>query len=403
VDLDNQTGVTTLFSVNNASAAPALAHVTFWTDWTQPTFDFDVFLSGYDVVTVNIFDVFQGILPITADEQNDGGDAISPHGLNPAWDGSFANCGGVFPFGAAGTPVIGGNNLTRLVNGHTGQDVFGLGCMGETHGDNIARGYITIDNVNRCSTTFPNETGYFLDGGLGVAVNTNQLWGDYFLVDQTNDFSFGDVLVSIEAENGFNGGIPGYTYYGRYDPALTGSDNREPLGTTWGTRYLNGGVFDGGTDLIVWRDSTTNDTQEFYGCGVGPSWRPLNETEVVAFDEQENAVEICFSQGGGNFSPPDPDFDPPCFPLETQRVAFGEGDLTVPYDFGWVFLNLNINDVGVNFDVDFGVNGDIAQSYVTVVMSALGRFQVGFSATELTDACQDVSPLLVPGNNIPSL
>jgi hypothetical protein len=57
----------------------------------------------------------------------------------------------------------------------------------------------------------------------------------------------------------------------------------------------------------------------------------------------------------------------------------------------------------VNFDVDFGVNGDNAQSYVTVVMSALGRFQVGFSATELTDACQDVSPLLVPGNNIPSL
>ena len=32
VDLANPDGVTTLFSVNNASAAPQLAHVTFWTD-----------------------------------------------------------------------------------------------------------------------------------------------------------------------------------------------------------------------------------------------------------------------------------------------------------------------------------------------------------------------------------
>ena len=33
-DCADGTGVDTLFSINNASAAPALAHVTLWTDWT---------------------------------------------------------------------------------------------------------------------------------------------------------------------------------------------------------------------------------------------------------------------------------------------------------------------------------------------------------------------------------
>ena len=57
---------TTLFSINNASAAPALAHVTFWTDWSAPTIDFDIFLTGYDIQTINLRDVFDGNIPITS-------------------------------------------------------------------------------------------------------------------------------------------------------------------------------------------------------------------------------------------------------------------------------------------------------------------------------------------------
>ncbi len=405
VDYTNAAGTTTLFTINNASAAPALAHVTLWTDWTQPTIDFDVFLTGYDIVPVNLFDVFQGNLPVTADAQNDGADLISPHGLNPQWDGSFPGCLGVFPFN---NPVVSSANLTRLQNGHTGQDVLGLGCMGEDHSDAIARGYITIDNVNQCSTVFPNETGYFVDGGVGIANDINELWGDYYIVDQVNAFSFGEPLVAIEADPQFNAASTptGYTFYGRYDPGLTGSDNREPLATTWATRYIENAGFTGGTDLLVWRDSTTSDTQQFYACGsgpgAGPSWNPLNETEVVAFDEQENAVEICFNLGGGVISPPDPDVDPPCFPLETQRATVGDGNLALPYESGWMFLNLNIDDIGVAFDVDFGSDGSLAQSHVTTTISALGLFQVGYSALPLTSACDDVNPLITDTGVIPS-
>ena len=39
----------TLFSINNASAAPTIAHVVLWTDMSIPALAFDVFLTGYDV------------------------------------------------------------------------------------------------------------------------------------------------------------------------------------------------------------------------------------------------------------------------------------------------------------------------------------------------------------------
>ena len=49
-------------------------------------------------------------------------------------------------------------------------------------------------------------------------------------------------------------GLGTYTFYGSYS-AVTGADNREPLGSTWATRYLGGGAFVGGANFAVWRDT----------------------------------------------------------------------------------------------------------------------------------------------------
>jgi hypothetical protein len=439
VDLNNANGTTTLFSINNASAAPALAHVIFWTDWSYPTIDFDVYLTGYDVVSVNVRDVFSGNVPVTADAPNDPSQANvvcgtrSPCGgdftdnrhwddTNPAVAGEqgFPFCEQIFP--GFNNPVIVGTALNRLVNGHTGQVVTSLGaCVGGDHGDGVARGYITIDNASECSLVLdPGDTGltgtpYFQDGGTGVTNNINQLWGDWFLVDPANGFAQGDTLVHIEANSDLNAlQIPlldrsgatvatianptGYTFYNRYfTGVLDGRDNREPLGSVWGTRYLNGGAFDQ-TQLIVWRDSTSADLSPipngFAGawCGSGPSWFPLNETEVIAFNETEDAVEICFFTGGV-ISPPDDD-DPACFPYETGRYNFGDAPLSVPFNFGWVYLNLNLPpDVPVA-DADFGTDGNIAQSYVASLDSALGLYSVGLQAIELYDATDDFNSRL---------
>jgi len=422
------TGVDTLFSINNASAAPTIAHVSVWTDWTQPVVDFDVFLTGYDVQSVSLYNVFvNGNLPVTADEQSDQGqdggrvadptslcdgsvDSCSPHG-NPLWDGSFdgagipvlgvADCIDIFPFFV--NPLLTGTRLADIQAKLTGSPIGG-DCYGADHGDDTARGYITIDNANACSLIFPNDPGYFSDGvDPGVASNVNQLWGDWFIVDPTNAFAQGDNLVSIEADDNFDGGATGYTFYRRYTIFNGSADNREPLATTWGTRYLNGGVFDQ-TSLTVWRDSTSADIDDGgYNCGapgvagVGPSWHPLNETQVVAFNETEQWEELCtpFGDPGPPVSPPNPTGgDTVCFPLETQNVGVGDDPLTPSFNFGWMYLNLNVGIDTVVADYDPGANGTLAQSYVITNHSALGLFSVGLPAVQLSSACTDADIVL---------
>ena len=158
----------------------------------------------------------------------------------------------------------------------------GGGCNEDTAGnDFIARGYVTIDNNSDCSLVFPNDTGFF-DGEPGVGADVNELWGDWLLIQQANNFAQGDTLVHVEASDTLGGPAnpvgsspnpTGYTFYGRYFTPLGAGDNREPLATTWTTRYFTstpqhsiGGAgystrfttrrpFDGGTSLTVWRDS----------------------------------------------------------------------------------------------------------------------------------------------------
>jgi hypothetical protein len=295
--------------------------------------------------------------------------------------------------------------LERLRNGHTGQLVSTStvnGCLGADHGDGIARGYITIDNVSGCSTVFPSDPqadGYFADG-TGIANNLNQLWGEYFIIDPANDYAQGENLVHIEAQDGFIGSDNNYTFYSRYTSTYTNADNREPLGATWAARYLNNASFTGGTDFTVWRDSTWAGSidETGYVCGppdsgvgVGPVWFPLQEIQVVAFDEEERAAILCFTGEGGVISPQDPADNPACFPLETQKLSsenLGFVGIASPWEAGWMYLNLGIgdDDDGGNFDPAYAFG---AQSYVSVSHSADGRYSVGLQAIELTSACSD--------------
>lgn len=393
VDYNNPDGLTTLFSVNNASAAPTVAHVTLWTDYTIPTIDFDIFLTGFDVATVNLRDVFaNGVLPRTADDSEDPDDTISPSPAGFDWDGDIPSCNPILPFD---NPAVGIALLERIQNGHTGNPTAfdGGACLGFDYGDDIARGYITIDNVNNCNLLFPSTEGYFADGGTGFASNVNQLWGDYFYVDVANDFAQGEPLVHIEAFDGVGTGGAwedgDYTFYGRYVNA-TAIDNREPLTSIFGTRYLTGAGFSGGTDLIVWRDSKSADISGV-ACSDRPSWYPLNQSEVVGFDEEENPTELCFEEGG-QISPPGGG-ELTCFPLETQRVPVGEispvGDpVAPPAENGWLYLNLN-HTLGAT-----GLFGDIAQNWVVATMSASGEYSVGLQAISLASACDGLNPLI---------
>ncbi len=402
VDLETGEGITTLISVNNSMADPVLAHVTFWTDESVPTLDFDLYLTGYDVQTINLRDIFNGHLPRTADDARDPGDAISNQGALSG-DASFPGCGATLPYD---DPALSDLLLSHLRESHLGHlsPVYGR-CAGLDYGGPlwVARGYVTIDAVNACNLEFPSSPGYFAADGSGIASNENVLWGDYFYVDLGQNFAQGEPLVHVEAcTNVTRGGPPpqdecpfvagDYTFYGRY-VAASAADQREPLGTTWASRFVLGGAFDGGTDLIVWRDSKTVATTG-HACGSHESWFPLNQADVVAFDEQENPTDLCFR--GDNVSPPIGGADS-CFPAEAQRVSLVDSNVpggttpSPPADFGWIYLNLNTTVAGGQF-------GATAQSYVTTLMSALGRFSVGFSGVALDNACDtvDSGTILIP-------
>src|SRR5215212_10679428 len=96
VDTDNAAGQTTLFSINNASATAILAHVVVWSDLSVPVLDFNVYLTGYDVVTINMRDILTGTFPQTASDGQDPDDTISNQG-DFSQDINFASCEGQLP------------------------------------------------------------------------------------------------------------------------------------------------------------------------------------------------------------------------------------------------------------------------------------------------------------------
>ena len=375
VDLSNTNGVTTLFSINNASATAVLAHVVVWSDLSVPVLDFNVYLTGYDVQSINMRDILAGNLPQTASAGQDPSDTISPKG-NFSQDINFASCNGQLPTGALPASFV-----THLQTALTGQFSSLLGgCAGLAYGDNIARGYVTVDTVNNCTLRFPGDLGYFAAGGSGDATNQNVLWGDYFYVNSATNRADGETLVHIEASatNPETSVAGQYTFYGRY-VNWTAVDNREPLATNFAVRFLNGGPFSGGTNLITWRDSKVR--QGAFKCGTTPAWYPLGQEQIVIFDEQEHPqVPQTFP-----VSPQPAQSGIIPFPAETQSTLVGGAAFPVPYKFGWLFLNLNTTVAAAGSVPP--EDPAAAQAWVEAVMSALGRYSVGFDAIKLDSAC----------------
>jgi hypothetical protein len=153
------------------------------------------------------------------------------------------------------------------------------------------------------------------------------------------------------------------TFWGRYYVVNSlqqgGVDHRAPLSSSYHTRYLDGGGFDGGTKLVVWREVPSTDPVT---CGGHPQWYPLAQDEIVAFDEASSFVEIYGKSGSA-------------FPLATQTRKISElGGAPLPSSFGALELFL-------------GRTGRKAQAYVVPVLSAKSRYSVGFDATRIDDLC----------------
>jgi hypothetical protein len=201
------------------------------------------------------------------------------------------------------------------------------------------------------------QAGYFVKGGKGIASDANVLWGEYHLINSRKNTADGQAAISIVADpDHFNNGD--YTFYGRY-VSFDGRDDRIPLSSLYYVRYMNGGAFTSGTELVVWRDNRRA-TASLANCGKSPAWAPLGEMQIVTFDEEENPTEVV----GGN-----------AFPVATQKVRVGGPGLAVARPMGFLMLDLWHKDASH------------AQAWVSVMMSAKGHFSTGYEALRVDDLC----------------
>jgi hypothetical protein len=364
VDLKNKKGVDTLFSIDNTAANSVVTHVVIWSDLSVPVLNFNVYLTGYDVQTVDMREVLNGFLPQTASAGQDPIDTISPKGPL-SQDINFASCSGTNPPDSIRNPALPPSKLspevvTHLANSLTGRasKLLSGSCAGFPHGDHIARGYVTMDTVNNCTAHFPDEAGYFASD----VTDQNALTGEVFYTNGKDPVRAGSMVpIEADATNPATSTPGQYTFYGRYDN-WTAADNREPLATAFDARFMSkvknssckddeqdrSSLFHSPSALIVWRDSKVD--QHPFTCGSLPAWEPLGQEGIVIFDDQEHA------QSTGALVP---------FPLETQLVPIGGSALPVSITAGWLYLNLNTTVAAVEFNPP--VDPAAAQAYVAVI------------------------------------
>ena len=386
------TAVNTIFSITNTSPQPQIANVTIWTDWGYPAAFFPIFLTGYDVQPISLYDVLaRGIIA-----PPNGTSINTPVPVNPtlgSQPGSNASNGNFLPdvatACAAGNlpgvvPTTALNEMRSLLTtGLTTLPSLPNSCpgvpVGGTHAHPI--GYITIDVVATCTPKSPATPDYY----SSILLYDNVLTGDYQVLNRApSSYALGGPMVHIRAIPG--GGAAGsvvatplpYTFYDR----LTGSapsrkmDRRQPLPATFAARWIQGGPGAFNTSYRIWREPLSGTSAT---CGQYASNGTIPSAEVVRFDEHENAtIVIC----GG---PPPVLCSNTVLPLPvtsttpTTATAFPPpltGDLG-----GWMYLNLN-NGSSPAYSV-----ARPSQNWVEVSLFADPTFATQSPATVLGNGC----------------
>lgn len=363
----------TTMQVRNNDAQARLVHVTLWTDYGVPTLGFYVYLNAGDSQDIDLRLTFNGVLPTT-------GPGVTRLNNQMGSHTTFPGCPAVmYP------QRLDAQTVTDLRNAHTGRPtgLFANACVSSSYGEDVARGYATVDVVNGCDAQgrLPDDDGYFVDGGTGVASNANVIFGDWSITHEANNFSMGDRLVAIEAAAGtpITSGAA-YTFYSGV--AQGSADNRERLGTTYRPHALNGSAMNYSTDFLVWRDPRQRVSP--HACGTPPPAPfPLAAREIVMFDEESDAVLL------------DPARRP--FALATQRVqvdSSGNNDLVSPFTLG--SMHLNLNAPGDPFDPSAR-----RQGWVVTTIASEGRFQTAQAAVAIDTASDTFVQTLDPGGSLP--
>ena len=377
VDLEDRTGDTTLFTITNVTNIERIARVTLWTDLAYPVITFNVYLTGYDVQSFNLWDIVagQGIaLPGgTGTVVSNTGDRSGP---NSRLD--LSNCRIISSHIYAAT-------LERMQQAFTLGQIDGV-CneVGGTH--QHAVGYATIDVVGNCANNGPADAAYFTED----IRYDNVLIGDYQHVNGSENFAQGGPMVHIRAIP--EGRTPqtrslfptrfSQTFYGRLQPAAQPLlDARQPLPSVFAARWINGGTGDFQTSFRIWRQGVSAASANC--ADYEDNERPVAES--IVFDEHEN----------GEGSAPE-SCDITCIGVEpislrpSASIDVEPGSETFPQAIlsaatsGWVYVNLDDDDAAT-----LGA----PQAWVIATMRAEGRYSVDFDAAWLGNGCSPFVPM----------
>jgi hypothetical protein len=378
VDLTSRFGESTLMTITNVSNQEQVARVTLWTDRGYPVITFNVYLTGYDVQGINLYDVI-GLGQIAPSRGTGFEDVGSPEG-----DFSEDNAA-VDEVTCVNLPM----QLEPAVQQRM-QRAFTLGTLPSTEQNAAcsaiggvhtnAVGYATIDVVRSCTATQPHESRYFTQEILF----DNVLTGDYQQLNGSQNFAQGSPMVHIRAIPELASGqanppepspeqlvanLP-VTFYGRFQSTASPTrDGRQPLPALFAARWIDGGPGEFRTDLKIWRDVVTGPAA---GCEAYARNGAMGVVEVVRFDEEENlnvlGEPICCILPYDTTLPAASRVriaDENVFP---QKIAREVG--------GWVYLNLNDPQ-----------RREAAQAWVVSSMRAEGRYSVEADVVALGNGC----------------
>jgi hypothetical protein len=376
----------TLFSVQNTSALPQIARVTVWTDWSYPVLTFNIFLTGYDVQSINLYDIiFRGRVAPGPYPATDGGTSnktppgvlSKPNDANPNFLADASTTCAAMP------DQIPPPQLTALQLALSTGELTGATCQSKTlvgSAHDHAIGYVTIDVVANCDTLNPLSPDYVTRELLFDNVLTGD-WIDVNPNQATGNYAGGNPLVHIRAipEGGAAGSHPGtqlpYTFYDRYTtraPSRT-FDRRQPLPSAFAPRFIQGSG-DFFTNLKIWRegpaaiDACATNAKLFSAMSVG---------EIIRFDEHENPAFVVLPVIPCGACEP---ALPIASSVATSAAPFPQSSSS---DLGgWMYLNLHD-----------GRSTRPSQNWVVTSMHAEGRYSVDMDSVPLGNGC---SPIPTP-------
>ncbi len=385
------TARTTLFTVLNTSSAPQIARVTLWTDWAFPVLTFNIFLTGYDVQSINLADVIGTRGTIALQERNVGSQSL-PNDANPHFlPGAAAAC--EYLPGPVPAALL-ADLQSALTNGlHSS---CGTTHVGGTHVN--ASGYLTIDLVATCGATFPNDPKYYDE-----LLYDNVLGGDWQLIDPnpvTRNYAGGNPLVHIRAiPSGGPAGVIAhtnlpFTFYDHYTPHGDADqarmDRRQPLPATFTSRFIQGGTGAFNTNFMIWREAVTGGSSS---CSDYPknNSSAMQVFDEVRFDEHENPTT---NAGGVRIAA----YQTVYYILPATSSTATSAGLFPPLSTsgdvgGWMYMNLRSGHTAPR----------PTQNWITIAMQAEGRYQTMADATPLGNGCSAPIPVTMNDRRSPSI